>query len=115
MKKALAAAGLGAALTLGSLVGASPASAYSGSEVSYLNALNYNGFVTYNANWAINTGWQICNSLNYENGNAAAVDLFANTSWADVPNLHVAQIWVNTAADTLCPWVWNNGSVRAIF
>jgi hypothetical protein len=42
-------------------------------------------------------------------GHAAAYEMFTHTSWADVPNTYVAQTWTNTAANTLCPWIWNNG------
>jgi hypothetical protein len=46
MKKALVAAGLGAVITLGSLLGAGTASA---SEVGFIQDLNNHGLVTYDA------------------------------------------------------------------
>ena len=115
LNKAALVGGVAAAAIAATVGVAAPASAYTGNEVAYLNAMENSGFTTYDAPWAISSGYWICNKFSYENGNEIAVDLFRSTSWGDVPNLHVAQTWVNTAANTLCPWVWNAGSVRAIF
>ena len=78
MKKALAAAGIGAALTTAALLGASPASASAG---SFLDSMHYNGF--YNSvegdYGMLNDGIRTCNMLN------------AGWSWTQTVN----EIWVN--------------------
>jgi hypothetical protein len=65
MKKLVAAAGIGAALTIGSLSGAGTASA---SPLSYLQSLNNHGLTVYNTAEAVSSGYQICNRLNYTTG-----------------------------------------------
>lgn len=104
---------IGGVLLGGSLLGTGAASASGGSETVYLQAMNNAGFTIYDTNWAISTGYHICSMLSYEDGNAAARDVFHISSWHDVPDLSTAALWVNTAATTLCPWTWDNGSVTS--
>ena len=113
--KIVASAILAATIAIGSLFGAGTASAYTGNEVAFLNAMESGGSYIYDADMLVQSGYDICNQFNYRDGNQIAVDVFSRSSWADIPNLHEAQRWVNTAANTLCPWVWESGSVRAVF
>lgn len=110
MKKMLAAAGIGAALFGGSLAaGLAPAAQADTGSVAYLQALNNSGFTVYNTSQALSTGYQICQSLDHENGLDAARDVYNNTSYADVPTITRAQAWVIDAVFTLCPWQYHPG------
>jgi hypothetical protein len=60
MKKILAAAGIGAALIAGPVVGAGTASATNSAEIAYLQTLNNSGIVIYDTDRAIVRGYQIC-------------------------------------------------------
>jgi hypothetical protein len=104
IRKGLAAVAM-AALALG-IAGTGTANASAASENAYLNELVRNGITIYDAAWAIERGYEICGLLQHEDGNAAARDLFHNTTWTETPNLHTAQVMVSSAADTLCPWAW---------
>lgn len=97
MKRAIAAACAAAALLTGP---AAPAEASTG---SFLAMLEVRGLVIYNPNVALNTGWWICDQLNWATGDVVVVRLYNNTGW-DVPDARTAGIWVVTAVEELCPW-----------
>jgi hypothetical protein len=98
-----------AAVAIGVAV-AAPAHASYGDEVAYLQALNGSGFVVYDSNWAINTGYILCAQFNSGwGGREVTENFYLHSSRRDVATLHIAQQWVNDAANTLCPWVWSRG------
>ena len=73
MKKTIIGGIAAAALAL---AGAATANASPASENGYLKELVSNGITIDDAVRAINRGYQICNLLTHEDGNAAARDLF---------------------------------------
>ena len=99
MKKLIAVAGLGAAVAVGSLLGAGTASADSG---SFVNALNANGW--HDIGWsgsALNLGYRTCGFLNAGySWNTVVNDVYYNTtaatSWSD------ANQFVSLADSYLC-------------
>ena len=93
MKKVITAT-VGAALISGALLGAGAANA--SSETNFLSDLNYYGFDIYNANQAVNTGYQLCSEMQYDSGAGVADRFFVSTPWSEVV----------AAADNLCPEVW---------
>ncbi len=112
MKKVIAAAGIGAALTIGSLSGAGTASA---DELSYLQMLNYRGFTIYNTALALASGYSVCNDLNYNTGDVVATHVFYNSSWADIPTRDTAAAMVLTSVEELCPWHDHRGEYNPGF
>jgi hypothetical protein len=102
MKKVLAAAGIGAALIAGPLVGVGTASA--SGDLSYLQMRNYRGFTIYNTAMALASGYSVCNSLNYKTGDIVTEEVFYNSSWTDIPNRGWAWALVETSVEELCPW-----------
>ena len=84
-------------------------------EQAFLNQFVATGGYIYDANQLINTGYRICARFDYVDGNQIAREVFADSSWGDVPNLHEAARWVRVAANTLCPEVWGNPAVRSIY
>ena len=98
MKKLIAAAGIGAALTIAPLLGAGTASASSG---SFLNALNANGWrEAYNGD-LLNKGYEVCREFGQGYSYADAVNYVyyntnAVTTWGD------SRWFVNTAVNHLC-------------
>ena len=113
MRKAIIGGLTALAIGVGTLLGAGTASATPSAELNYLQALNNRGILIYNSDWAVARGYEICNMLLYEDGNAASRELYYNTTWTETPNLYTAQTMVNAAANTLCPWAWAGGSVPA--
>jgi hypothetical protein len=110
MKKLIAVAGLGAAITLGTLAGAGAAHADSGyTNYRYLQGLNNNGIYILNTNVAISHGHVVCNML--DNGNTA----YDAQRWLATANPTLARRgaynWVGVAAEYYCPW--NNDLVYA--
>ena len=106
MKKLIAAAGLGAAVTIGSLVGAGTANA---SEGSYLQALSYSLNI-YSPETAINAGYLICNEL--AQGYTYSEEAWSLVRGANGPwgrgHYTYADAWAQVAAahNELCPSVW---------
>ena len=114
-KIAAACAGLITAGAVG-LALASPASASTGNsftqaENAYLNAITADGFVVYDSAWSVSTGYLICSKFAYMNGDQIARDLYSHSGIGDHQTLHSAHLMVNDAANTLCPEVWNSGSI----
>lgn len=72
--------------------------------LTYLQSLNNRGIIIYDTVAALNTGFSICEALNYANGDEVATELFLRTSWADVPDMYTAYVVVVTAVEELCPW-----------
>jgi hypothetical protein len=101
LRRRLALAAFGAVLA-GALIGTGVAKA--DSDTDYLQALNNSGLSVYNAAEAIATGAEICNMLQSADGNAVAFYVYTHTTWADVPNLTVAEVMVLDAVGALCPW-----------
>jgi hypothetical protein len=99
----------GAAAAAIAATGAGNASADTGSEMAFIQLLNARGISVYNANQAVQTGYTLCGRMQAVGGNAAAYEMFAHTSWSDVPNIYTAQVWTNAAANTLCPSIWSKG------
>lgn len=73
-------------------------------ETNYLDSLNAAGLTIYDTSAALSTGHQICAAFNTTTGDVVARNLFANTSWADVPTLATAEAIVVLAGLSLCPW-----------
>ena len=101
MKKALAAAGIGAAVTIGSLAGAGTANA---SQLGYLQMLNYRGFYITDTASALATGYNICEQLNYNTGDIVSEYVFMHSSWAEISTREGALMVVLTSVEQLCPW-----------
>jgi hypothetical protein len=105
-----------AAAAIAATVGvAAPANASTDREQAFLNQFVATGGYIYDANQLTNTGYRICARFDYVDGNQIAREVFADSSWGDVPNLHEAARWVRVAANTLCPEVWDNPAVRSIY
>ena len=110
MKKLLAAAGLGAAIAIGSLAGAGTASAYS-DETYFLDLQVSHGWTIWDpAGWTI---WDpaghvakaryTCSQLEYRSGYDVANELYyANGPW----DRSGSQVFVQDSATALCPWTW---------
>jgi hypothetical protein len=96
--------GLGVAIA-----SAGSASAVNGNEQGYLNLISAQGIVIYNANGAVQRGYQLCGMIEAGNGRIAAEQFYAFYP-SESGSLHNAQMMVNDAANTLCPWVWGNGA-----
>lgn len=74
------------------------------SETAFLDTLTDSGVQVYDASQAVETGWAICEAFETVNGADVARYIYANTTYADVPDLATAQVWVVAAGMTLCPW-----------
>lgn len=83
-------------------------------ETDYLAGLNAIGMVVYDTNAALATGYAICDAFNYTTGDVVAADLYATTSFADVPDMATAANWVVVAGSTLCPWQYHPERARGI-
>lgn len=101
LRRLLAAMGAGAVLA-GTGIGWA-ARADASPETDYLSALNAAGIVIYDTTAAVNTGYAICEAFNTTTGDVVARNLFAITSWADVPDMATAETWVVIAGMSLCP------------
>jgi hypothetical protein len=88
-----------------------PPDAQASPELAYLNRLTDRGMIVYDAVDAATYGWVICSALNYNTGDVVTRNVFATTTWADVPNLGTAWILVESAVETLCPWHDHRGFV----
>ena len=115
ISKAVLLGGAAAAVVAASVGVAAPANALTNREQAFLNQFVATGGYIYDANQLINTGYRICARFDYVDGNQIAREVFADSSWGDVPNLHAAARWVRVAANTLCPEVWGNPAVRSIY
>ncbi|MGA5467148.1 DUF732 domain-containing protein [Mycobacterium sp. NPDC050041] len=80
------------------------ADAHASPETNYLDSLNAAGLTIYDTSAALAMGHQICAAFNTTTGDVVAQNLFANTTWADVPNLETANTIVVLAGLNLCPW-----------
>jgi Protein of unknown function (DUF732) len=103
MKRALAVAGLGAVVALGSLAGTGTANA-SDPELSYLQMLNYGGFYITDTASALATGYNICEQLDYNTGDIVSEYVFMHSSWAEISTREGASMVVLTSVEQLCPW-----------
>jgi len=101
---------IAATIVTSSILGTGRAQA---SPLSYVQVLNDRGIVVYDVSLTIANGYAICDRLSYETGADTAVWVFTNTSWADVPTIGVAAIFVITAAEELCPQHDHRGEVGA--
>ena len=72
--------------------------------LSYLDDLNGYGLVVYDTTAALATGYQACLELNTSSGDVVARNLYARTTWSDVPDLRTAATIVVAAVENLCPW-----------
>jgi hypothetical protein len=104
MKKLIAAAGLGAAIAIGSLAGAGTASANAAQDnYEFIQSLNNNGISVTDLSAAISYGHGIC--ANIADG-ATGVDeqnrVYYNTPWNFTWNM--AYNYVGAAAEAFCPW-----------
>ena len=98
MKKLIAAAGLGAALTVGSLTGAGAASADSG---SFIYAANDQGWYDNNPGGVTRLGNGVCNLLNLGYSEVAAMNwVYSHTDYT-VSIADAGQL-VSMAEDYLC-------------
>src|SRR6185436_7562381 len=98
MKLSFAAGALaaGLALALSPAASADPAN-----ELAYISSLNAFGATVFNAQQAIETGYWVCDQLQYANGDDVARKLYL--SIPDVQNMKHAQVIVLAAAMNLCP------------
>lgn len=92
--------GLGGLIAAGIAV-ATPADA---TPMSYLQSLNNHGLSVYDTAAAVRTGYTICSLLDNNTGDVVAWQVFANTSWADVPDVDTAATMVLVAVEELCPY-----------
>jgi hypothetical protein len=112
MKKMIVSGVVAAAVALGAAgVSTAGTAKADGPETAYFSMTTADGFRIYDARWFLQTGYMICNDLTRMNGEQASEKLFGNSSWADVPDMYRARIWVVDAALTLCPWQYHPGSV----
>lgn len=81
--------------------------------LTFVQALNDAGIVVYDATSAISSGYRICDALNHGNGEQVAQQVFTHTTWADVPDLNTARVWVVTSVEQLCPWQDHRGQAVA--
>jgi hypothetical protein len=109
-KASVAVGGLVATTAVALGVAAAPAQADANSELAYLQVLTSQGIKINNAAGAVQRGYQLCGLINTEGGASAARDFFYQAP-SESGSLHAAQMMVNDAANTLCPWVWGNGAI----
>jgi hypothetical protein len=105
MKKALAVAGLGAAVAVTSLLGAGTASADyydAGSNYAYIQGLNNNGIEIYNVSVVLNQGHTICSMLSSGNYSAYDAQIYLLRANPRLSKLG-AYNWVGVATGHLCP------------
>ena len=100
MKKLLAAAGLGAAVALGSLAGAGTASADAYGFVDDIHA--YGLINVYGDNWLLDQGLTVCQNLDV----GATPHYAANNLWAANPRMtaYDTGAFVAIAINDLCRW-----------
>jgi hypothetical protein len=89
------------------------APAANASPGAYLYALEAQGMVIYNPSQAVNTGYWLCDQMNYTTGDVVATR-FYHAAYSDVPTVYVATIWVVAAAEFLCPWHDHSGSYHRL-
>lgn len=99
MKRYLTIAGISALAAAGMLTAARA----DATEMSYLQSLNNYGMTVYDTTAALTTGYTICSMLNRANGDVVTAYVFANTSWADVPDVETAATMVVVSVEELCP------------
>jgi hypothetical protein len=80
-----------------------PAPEAAADNLSFIQDLNNNGLYVYDTATALNTGWAICNTLDNYNGVYVVEAFYRVTGW-DVPDRATAWVWVESAAEQLCPW-----------
>jgi len=101
MKKimsSLAVAGLGAAIAVGSLVGAGSANANTG---SFINAANNEGWYDVNTGGTLRLGYGVCNMLNAGYSESSAMNwVYYNTNYS--VSVADAGQFVSMAEDYLC-------------
>lgn len=81
-------------------------------QLIYLQLLNLRGITVHNTAAALQTGYVICDALNYATGDVVAYELWRATSWAEIPTISMAGDVVVSAVEGLCPWHDHRG-VRA--
>lgn len=71
---------------------------------TFLQRMNQQGYLVYDTAAAVTSGWQICSMIDGGmDGAEVARSVYVNSSWADIPNMWVAEEWVVTAVEELCP------------
>ena len=96
-----------AAAALAATTALNPAVAQASPETDYLQDLTNAGFIIYDTRAALNTGYTICDALNYNTGDVVAYNLYTHTSWADIQTMQGAATWVIIAGTNLCPWQYH--------
>lgn len=82
-------------------------------QLEYLQMLNYRGISVYDTAMALRTGYDICDRLNYENGDEVIAYLVV-TVYSYVPDdmsIGQARVWLQTAVEQLCPWHDHRGEL----
>ena len=82
-------------------------------ELAYLASLNAFGLTVYDTGAALRTGYAVCAELGHETGLDVARQLFASTSWAELPTMDSAGAVVVAAAMNLCTWHYHPERVAA--
>lgn len=111
MKSLVAAAALAAAALISTpTAGATPAE-----DIAYFYNLDLLGIRVTDTTLAIQTGRGICLYLDTGKSRAqAAVSLYANSSYMEVPTLNTAQRVVLASTYAYCPWHTTAAAQRAI-
>lgn len=73
-------------------------------ELAYISSLNAFGATVFNAQQAIETGYWVCDQLQYTSGDDVARKLYLST---DAQSMKHAQVIVVAAAMNLCPWQYH--------
>ncbi len=94
-------------MAIGALLAAGGMATARADGTGFLDALTDNGIDIYDASRAVDVGQGICRAFEVANGADVAQFIYENTTYADVPDLHTAQVWVVAAAVNLCPWHLN--------
>ena len=105
MKKLIAAAGLGAAVAVSSLLGAGTANAYD-NETYFLQLQVSHGWTIWNPAGHVAKAYQVCNQLDQGTNGYAVRDnvYYSNGPWS----LSEATSFVQDSATALCPWTWDS-------
>lgn len=90
---------------IGGAVGLSvPAKA---SPLSFVQSLNNHGIAVYDTSAALRTGYTICQALDSYNGADVARAVYL--TFVEVPTPQIANAWVESSVEELCPWQGRRG------
>ena len=100
MRRYLTLSGLGALIACAVMVLTPKANA---DELTFLQLLNMRGMTVVDTAQTLRTGYAICDALNYYNGAQVSEAFYQITDYT-VPTRAVADVWVWSAVQGLCPW-----------